>query len=79
MFHLRYNDAAKIDSVNYNTFTLYISFVTDILFNETTCSNDSFMRGPGQNVVGFCLYGDINTPEHKTRGIHSRPLELNNK
>ena len=37
-------------------------------FNETTCGPDSFRRGPGQKVVGFCFYGDPNSQQSIDRG-----------
>ena len=32
-----------------------------LLLNETTCGIDAFHRGPGQKIVGFSFYGDINS------------------
>jgi hypothetical protein len=33
----------------------------DLLLNKTTCGMDAFRRGPGQKIVGFSFYGDINS------------------
>jgi hypothetical protein len=32
-----------------------------LLLNKTTCGLDAFRRGPGQKIVGFVFYGDINS------------------
>ena len=32
-----------------------------LTLNLTTCSIDAFKRGPGQKIVGFSFYGDINS------------------
>ena len=32
-----------------------------LLLNETTCGINAFHRGPGQKIVGFSFYGDINS------------------
>ena len=37
-------------------------------FNETTCGPDSFQRGPGQKIVGFSFYGDVNSQLSIDRG-----------
>jgi hypothetical protein len=34
---------------------------SDLLLNKTTCGLDAFQRGPGQRIVGFSFYGDINS------------------
>ena len=55
-----------------------IHFVfTEIKFNQTTCSQDAFMRGPSQKIVGFSFYGDINTPKSKKKGINSKIFKVN--
>ena len=28
----------------------------DIVFNQTTCSRDAFLRGKGQKIVGYSYY-----------------------
>ena len=38
-----------------------ITAPNDIFFNQTTCGKDAFQRGPGQKIVGFSFYGDINS------------------
>lgn len=40
----------------------------DLTFNQTTCSDAAFKRGPHQKIVGFSFYGDINTDYSKKKG-----------
>ena len=49
---------------------MYNYCFTAILFNETTCSKDAFIRGSGQMVVGFSFFRDINAArlKHDERG-----------
>ena len=35
------------------------------------------MRGPGQKIVGFSFYGDINTPKSKKKGINRKIFKVN--
>ena len=35
--------------------------------NGSTCSQESFARGPGQKVVGFSFYGNPNSTKGKAR------------
>jgi len=39
-----------------------------LLLNETTCGINAFHRGPGQKIVGFSFYGDINSDYSKKKG-----------
>ena len=41
---------------------------TGIRFHETTCGRDAVLRGPGQMVVGFSFYRNINSDKDKTKG-----------
>ena len=35
--------------------------------NASTCNRESYMRGPGQKVVGFSFYGNPNSTKGKER------------
>ena len=35
--------------------------------NDSTCSLDSYQRGPGQKIIGFSFYGDTNSTKSKKR------------
>jgi hypothetical protein len=34
-----------------------------LVLNKTTCGQDAFRRGPGQKIVAFIFYGDINSKQ----------------
>ena len=34
-------------------------------YNETTCGQGAFARGPGQRVIAFSFYGDPGSGEHQ--------------
>ena len=55
--------------IDNHKFFQIIIFHIEILFNETTCSKDAFMRGPGQMIVGLSFYGDLNATKSKKKGI----------
>ena len=40
---------------------------TNLNFSQTTCSSDSFQRGPHQRVISFSFFGDITSNCHKWR------------
>ena len=39
-----------------------------IPYNETTCSNSAYQRGSGQKIVGFSIYGDLNSNKSRSKG-----------
>ena len=42
--------------------------ILGILYSDTTCSSDAYLRGSGQKVISYTFYGDINTPKSKKKG-----------
>ena len=36
-------------------------------YNDSTCSMASYLRGPGQKVIGFSFYGNPNSTKGKER------------
>ena len=43
--------------------------ISEVLFNATTCNTDAYLRGPGQKVVAYSFYGDMNSTKSKKKGI----------
>ena len=39
-----------------------------VRYNETTCSQSAFIRGSGQKVIGFSIYGDMNSNHSRAKG-----------
>ena len=45
---------------------------------NSTCSRDSYMRGPGQRTIGFSFYGDPKSAKGKERKyfeVRARPRD----
>ena len=38
------------------------------LLSENTCSYSSFQRGPHQKIIGYSIYGDLNSKHAKVKG-----------
>jgi hypothetical protein len=38
-------------------------------YSHTTCNREAFLRGPGQKVVAFSLFGDLDSDRSKRRGF----------
>ena len=47
----------------------------NVSFEATTCGKDAFLRGPGQKVVGFSFYGDINSNKSIEKGYFEGIVE----
>ena len=48
----------------------------DLKFYQTTCSPGSFNRGPGQKVISFSFYGDINSDPQYAQWIFNKIEKL---
>ena len=46
----------------------FLFFTVNIPYNETTCSRSAYRRGSGQKIVGFSIYGDLNSNKSRSKG-----------
>jgi len=49
------------------TRTLLGRFPRDGSVSDSTCSSDTYLRGPGQKIIGFSFYGNPNSTKSKYR------------
>ena len=49
---------------------LFLYFLDDgVYFNNTTCGPSAFIRGPGQKIVAFSIYGNLSSDKSRERGL----------
>ena len=62
IYYITYSKAAA------KLFFLY--FLDDgVYFNNTTCGPSAFIRGPGQKIVAFSIYGNLSSDKSRERGL----------